>query len=215
MTYFSDATSKLGLPLPRSFYERPTLVVARALLGQHLVHRSVEGLCAGRVVEVEAYRGPNDKAAHSYANRRTKRTEAMYGPVGRAYIFRIYGTQVCFDVTTGPPGLPEVVLLRALEPTAGLPLMYARRHLPPTASSLRKLCSGPSRLCQAMGITMEHYAQDLTEGNLYFAAAEPVADDEISRGPRINISYAQEHQGLPWRFWIAGSEHLSAPAPKP
>lgn len=215
MTYFNDAApGTLANILPRGFYERPTLEVAQALLGQYLVHCTAEGVCAGRVVEVEAYRGPHDKAAHSYGDRRTKRTEAMYGSAGHAYIFRIYGTQVCFDVTTGPRGLPEVVLVRALEPFVGLPLMYARRHLDPTASAVHKLCSGPARLCQALGITMEHYARDLTGGGLYFASGQPVEDGDVSRGPRINITYAEEHQALPWRFWITGSPDISARPPK-
>src|SRR5207237_2866876 len=139
-----------GRPVPRAFYLQPTLRVARALRGKVLVHDSPAGTTAGRIVEVEAYRGPADRAAHSFGGRRTPRNDVMYGPPGRAYVYFIYGIHYCMNVVCRPPEVPEAVLLRALEPIAGETLMRRRRALPDAPAW--RLCRGPGALCQAMGI---------------------------------------------------------------
>jgi DNA-3-methyladenine glycosylase len=194
-------------PVPRAWFDRPTLELAAALLGTVLVHDTPEGLTAARIVEVEAYRGPHDQAAHSYGGRRTARTEAMFWPPGHAYIYRIYGMYCCFDVVSAPDGHPEAVLVRAVEPLHGLPLMARRRSVtlsrPPTRAELRALGAGPGRLAQALGITMAQYGLPLWEPPLYIAAApEPVPPEAVATGPRVNIGYAGEATAYPWRFWI-------------
>ncbi|MDI3316995.1 MAG: DNA-3-methyladenine glycosylase [Bacillota bacterium] len=119
-----------GPLLPQGFYDRPAVEVAPELLGAVLVHDGPEGCTCGRIVEVEAYAGPEDRAAHSWGGRRTARTEVMYGPPGRTYVFAIYGMHWCFNVVAGPGGKPEAILVRALEPLCGLELMRRRRSRP-------------------------------------------------------------------------------------
>jgi DNA-3-methyladenine glycosylase len=198
-------------PLPRSFYRRPTLVVARELLGAELVHETPEGTAAGMIVEVEAYLGPEDRAAHSYGGRRTARTEVMYGEAGHAYVFQTYGLHFCFNVVTVGPGVPQAVLVRALEPTRGLELMARRRGVPAERATL--LCSGPARLCQALGITRAQYGLDLTRPPLYICRGRsPVPEEAVARGPRIGVEYAGEWRDRPWRFWVRGNPHVSRPS---
>src|SRR5262249_5275311 len=144
--------------LPRSFYARPVLRVARDCVGKTLVRTSREGVTAGRIVEAEAYRGPEDLAAHSRAGRRTPRTEVMFGPAGYAYVCLIYGMHFHFNLVVGQAGEPHAVLVRAIEPIAGLPLMASRRGVD---SSKRALTNGPGKLCQALGITLADYGADL------------------------------------------------------
>jgi DNA-3-methyladenine glycosylase len=193
------------------FYQRETLTVAPQLLGKLLVHESPDGVTAGRVVEVEAYIGPGDRAAHSYNNRRSKRTEIQYGPGGYAYVFRIYGVYNCFNIVTQAPGRPEVVLVRALEPVAGLELMARRRKIADSGPGrLSRLTGGPGRLCQAMEITMEQYGSDLCSGRLYLLDdGISVPGQDILATPRINIDYAGEARDYLWRFLIRGNPCLS------
>ncbi len=157
----------------------------------------------GRIVEVEAYRGPRDPASHAY--RRTRRSEVMWGSPGTAYVYFSYGHHACMNVVTEPAGRAGAVLLRALEPVAGIAVMQARR----STRALRLLASGPGRLTQAMGITLAHNRADLVTGPLYIAQAErrPRA---IAATPRIGISVATQFR---WRFVERGSAFLSRPVP--
>src|SRR6185295_6674231 len=169
-------------PLPRAFYLQPTLRVARALLGKILVHDAPEGRTAGRIVEVEAYRGPRDRAAHSFGGRRTARNEVMYGPPGHAYVYFIYGMHYCVNVVCQPRDVPEAVLVRALEPLDGEPLMRLRRGLPDAPAW--RLCRGPGALCQALGIARAQNGADLVRGNLRMMDGPTVPARDVTRTSR-------------------------------
>ena len=186
-------------PLSRRFYLAPTLRVARALLGKLLVHDTPAGRAAGRIVEVEAYRGPADRAAHSRGGHRSPRNEVMYGPPGRAYVYFVYGMHHCVNVVTQPAGVPEAVLLRALEPVSGEALMRRRRGLGEEAP-LWRLCRGPGALCRALGITRAENGADLIRSRLRILDAPPVRTREVVRTARIGVAYAGAHAGRPWRF---------------
>jgi DNA-3-methyladenine glycosylase len=196
-----------GRALPRGFYLQPTLRVARALLGKVLVHETAEGVTAGRIVEVEAYRGPADRAAHSSGGHRSPRNEVMYGPAGHAYVYFIYGVHHCVNVVCQPPDVPEAVLLRALEPLEGEALMRRRRQLP--EGPAWRLCRGPGALCQAMAIARPENGMDLVRGPLRILDAPPVAPAEVARTPRIGVDYAGADAARPWRFLVRESRAVS------
>ncbi|TMB41141.1 MAG: DNA-3-methyladenine glycosylase [Deltaproteobacteria bacterium] len=195
--------------LPRRLYLQPTLRVARALLGKTLVHDGPEGRTAGRIVEVEAYRGPADRAAHSSGGRRTPRNEVMYGPPGYAYVYFIYGMYFCMNVVCQPAGVPEAVLLRALEPLEGVELMRRRREL--AEGPEWRLCRGPGALCRALGIGRAENGADLVRGPLRIVDAPPVPAARVARTARIGVAYAGADAARPWRFLVRGSPAVSGP----
>ena len=178
---------------------------APLLLGKLLCHETREGLAAGIIVEAEAYCGPEDDAAHSFGGRRTARTEAMFGPPGRAYVFSLYGMHCCFNVVTGPEGCPQAVLIRALEPVEGLALMASRRG---TADPLQ-LCSGPGKLCQALAIGKDQYGLDLFGSELFLAEYRDFSPEEILVSPRVNVDYALGYRDRLWRFFVKDSPFVS------
>lgn len=192
--------------LDRGFYERPVLQVARDCIGKVLVHDTPDGLVAGRIVEAEAYRGPEDRAAHSFGGRRTARTEVMFGPPGHSYVFLIYGMHHNFNLVTGREGQPHAVLIRGVEPLQGLELMAKRRHV---AADRIELTNGPGKLCKALGIGAEHYGLDLCQGPLFLADAPRV---KVARSPRIGIDYAGNWAHKPWRFFQRGNRYVSRPS---
>lgn len=192
-------------PLPRSFYARDVLDVAPECIGKLLVRAAPEGLVAGRIVECEAYRGPEDRAAHSHDGRRTARTEAMFGPPGHIYVFRLYGTSWAINLVTGREGEPQAVLLRALEPVLGVELMSARRGVAP---GRREISNGPGKLCHALGIDGAAYGQDLTAGPIFLAEG---TIPDVGSSPRINIDYAGEWIDRPWRYYERGCRYVSVP----
>ena len=189
-----------------AFFSGSAAEAAPLLLGKLLCHRTPEGLAAGMIVEAEAYCGPADDAAHSFGGRRTARTEAMYGPAGQAYVFRLYGMHRCFNVVTASAGEPQAVLIRALEPVEGLALMAQRRG----TAEKRLLCSGPGRLCQAMGIGMEHYGQDLFSGSLRLEEYRTFPPEAIGVSPRVNVDYAETYRDRLWRFFLRESPYVSS-----
>lgn len=200
---------------PLSLYEGDTLDVAKRLLGHKLVH-VVDGVKrSGIIIEVEAYKGPDDKAAHSYGGRRTERTEIMYESPGHAYIYLIYGMYHCFNVITAPKGIPQGVLIRALEPVDGIEEMKQARYgkTTITKSQFKNLTNGPGKLCKAMGITLKQKGILLTDDELYMEQISPEQHlshtYNIIAGPRINIDYAEEAVHYPWRFYFQGHPFVS------
>ncbi len=197
-----------GVKLKRDFYTgADALTLARALLGKRLVVPDADGArVSGRIVETEAYLGAEDKAAHSYRNRRTARTETMFAVGGTAYVFFVYGMHHQFNVVAGVEGLPHAVLVRALEPEEGLELMRARR---PSRSD-RELTSGPGKLCRALGIDRTFDGADLLGQRVWIEGAGAVVKpSEIAAGPRVGIAYAEEYALKPWRFWLKDNVYVS------
>jgi DNA-3-methyladenine glycosylase len=185
--------------LPQSFYERDTVAVARDLLGCLLINRDKDGAAAGRIVEVEAYLR-DDPAAHSYRGM-TERNRAMFGPAGHAYVYRIYGLHTCVNAVTGAEGRGEAVLIRALEPVAGIDLMQARRG----RDDLISLANGPGKLTEALGITTDLDGTSLSCGPLRIYP--PTARrEEIVQTTRVGITKAAD---LPLRFCLKGNPYLS------
>ena len=193
--------------LPREFYLRPdVLKVSRELLGKLLVVRGPGGeRVSGKIVEVEAYRGPEDRASHAYGGRRTKRTETMYRAGGVAYVYFVYGMYYQFNVVSGLADVPHAILVRALEPVEGIDIMRVRRHAHPD----HNLTNGPGKLCIAMGIDRKLDGADLLGDHVWLEEFERVSPRRIARGPRIGIDYAEEWIDKPWRFWIRDNSYVS------
>jgi DNA-3-methyladenine glycosylase len=180
--------------LARSFYDRETIIVAKELLGKLLIHQSRGVKRVGKIVEVEAYLGPHDLAAHS-AKGRTKRTEVMFGPPGHAYVYLIYGIYHCMNVVTERAGHASAVLLRALEPV----------------KNIEGRTQGPGLLCRAMEIDRRLNAQDLQSDNFFIAAPEATESFAIVKRPRIGVDYAKHWAKRHLRFYIKGNSFVSRP----
>jgi DNA-3-methyladenine glycosylase len=210
--------------LPRRFYARPVLDVARDLLGRELVWRGPEGILGGVIVEVEAYAGERDPASHA-ARGETARNRVMFGPPGHAYVYFTYGMHHCMNVVTGRPGVANAVLIRALRPSIGLAHWRARR--PDLALAVAG--QGPGRVARALGLTRGHDGLDLTRSSLVVRSGprggggrrSGVEGDDLAarirQGPRVGIRVGRS---LPWRFWIADEPAVSrargsAPGPWP
>ena len=182
-------------PLPRAFYERDTVVVARALLGQRLVRVLHGQRLSGLICETEAYGGADDPASHAY--RRTPRSVIMFGPPGIAYIYFIYGMYHCLNAVTACDGHPGAVLIRGILPDEGIATL--REHRSGTAD--KHLTDGPGKLCQALGITLVLNGVDLTDNfELFITTGKPVAMREIIATPRVGVRGDEETRTRPWRF---------------
>lgn len=191
--------------LARAYYLEESLQLAPKLLGKILVHELPEGTVKARIVETEAYMGEIDKAAHTYGGRRTPRTAVQFQAGGLAYVYLIYGMYSCMNIVAAPPERPHCVLLRALEPLEGIEIMQRRRKVQlPT-----QLCSGPGKLCDAMGIDRSCNGLDLSQSKLYLQDAPLHDGEEIEADVRINIGYAEEARDFPWRFFIKENPHVS------
>jgi DNA-3-methyladenine glycosylase len=193
------------MKIMREFYQRNAIDVARDLLGLILVHETTEGITKGKIVEVEAYMGTQDQAAHSYKNIKSPRTLIQYGEGGFAYIYLIYGMHYCMNIVCNTVNHPEVVLIRALEPIDGIDIMKLRRN----TDKVTNLCNGPGKLCMAMGIDKGNYGMDLCGNQLYLEQPEKKEDTEITASKRINIDYAGEAKDYLWRFTFKGNSFIS------
>lgn len=201
-------TTSLILKLPHPFYTRPNVVqVAQDLLGKFLF-TNIEGvLTGGMIVETEAYAGENDRACHAHMNRRTQRTEIMYHEGGVAYVYLVYGIYHLFNIITNTTGKADAVLIRAIEPTEGIPEMLLRRNMPAPKFNLT---AGPGVLSQALGIDRKLYGADLTGDVVWLEDRGMVVPaEQIAIGPRVGIDYAGDDALLPWRFWIKESKWVS------
>ncbi|HWM54769.1 MAG TPA: DNA-3-methyladenine glycosylase [Solirubrobacterales bacterium] len=195
----SAATAeRLGIP----FFERSVHVVARELVGCRLFHDG----CGGTIVETESYER-DDPACHAYVGL-TRRTEVLFGPPGRAYVYLSYGIHGLLNAVAEPEGVAAAVLIRALQPTAGLEAMHERRGERPDTD----LCSGPGKLTEALGIGLDANSADLTQDPFLLLPRPDGWDAEIVAGPRVGITKAVER---PWRFCLAGSPFVSRPRPLP
>jgi DNA-3-methyladenine glycosylase len=192
-------------PLPASFFNRPVEEVARDLLGRVLVSRLDGVVTVGRIVETEAYLGGTDPASHAWNWRRTPSNEALYAAPGTWYVYRSYGIHWCANIVTAPAGEGAAVLLRALEPVAGLAHMRRRRG--PVTD--RALCGGPGRLCQALGVSRASDGRAVERrARLWIAAGAPLDQSRVAASPRIGITRAVE---LPLRYVEAGTRWASRP----
>lgn len=192
------------------FFQNTDVVsISRDLLGKFLVTNFDDQLTAGRIVETEAYRGPDDKACHAHLNRFTNRTKVMFKAGGVAYIYLCYGIHHLFNVVTAQKGMPHAVLIRAIEPTDGIELMQHRRKM----NNLKpQLTAGPGVMSKALGISKSYTGISLThpDSPIWIEDRQlPVDPENICSGPRIGIDYAEECKDWPWRFWIKNNKWVS------
>jgi DNA-3-methyladenine glycosylase len=195
--------SRLGAPLPVRFYDRPTELVARELLGATLECTTAEGVTRGRIVETEAYTGPDDPACHAAAGL-TRRTQHLFGPPGVAYVYLIYGMYWCVNAVTRERGHGSAVLIRAVSPMDGIDLMRVRR---PRVRRDRDLTNGPGKLCLAMGIVGAMSGTPLASGPIVIRSGAEIPDGDVVVTPRIGITKAAD---WPLRFLIRDDPYVSA-----
>ena len=193
--------------LALDFYKRDdTLKIARELLGKTLVVPDKNGdRVSGKIVETEAYLGPEDKAAHSHNNRRTKRTEIMFHEGGVAYVFFVYGMYFQFNVVVGKQDVPHAILIRAVEPIDGIEIMRKRRGKMPD----KNLTSGPGKLSIALEIDKSFNAENLSGDRVWIEEGGRLSNSKIETGKRIGIDYAEEFANEPWRFYLKGNHFVS------
>jgi DNA-3-methyladenine glycosylase len=193
--------NSLQMKLSRNFYQRPDVVeVARDLLGK-VLYTDIDGhLCGGMIVETEAYAGTTDRASHAWNGRYTARTQTMYAAGGISYVYFCYGMHHLFNVVTNQAQVPHAVLVRAIEPTVGLPAMLQRRGMPRPEP---RLTNGPGSVCRALGISRQHNALPLV-GKIIWIADEGVhiAPGQVLASPRVGVAYAGEHADWPYRFRV-------------
>jgi DNA-3-methyladenine glycosylase len=196
-------------PLPVEFYRDSDVCgISRSLLGKRLCSRlNSSPVTSGIIVETEAYAGPEDRASHAYGNRRTNRTEVMFRSGGVAYVYLCYGIHALFNVVTNVRGIPHAVLVRAIEPTDGIPTMLRRRKCNELA---RSLTAGPGALCEALGIKPRHSGTRLTGKQIWIEdTGLSIPDKQIISSPRVGVDYAGHHAHRPWRFRIRDSAWTS------
>ncbi|MEP7158793.1 MAG: DNA-3-methyladenine glycosylase [Chloroflexota bacterium] len=207
--YAAPADAPVAAPLARDFFNRPTEDVARELLGVRLLRTTADGVCGGPIVETEAYGGPEDLASHARAGR-TRRTTPMFGEVGHAYVYLVYGMHECLNVVAYSGREAGAVLIRAISVDVGVEQARRRRGRPTDPDW--KLCSGPARLCHGLAVDRSLDGHDLTLGEGLWLAEAPSGESgsEVAVGRRIGVDYAGPgHVERPWRFWLAGHPAVS------
>jgi DNA-3-methyladenine glycosylase len=200
------------MKLNREFYARDTMVLAKDLLGKIIIHNTGSTILKGKIVETEAYLGVIDKAAHTYGGKKTKRVMTMYGLPGTSYVYLIYGMYYCFNIVAKEEGIPEAVLIRAIEPIEGIEEMAINRFGKPykELSNYQKknLSNGPGKMCIALNIDKSHNGEDLCGNRIYLESGEEEGF-EIVETTRIGIDYAEEAKDWPCRFYIKGNPQVS------
>jgi DNA-3-methyladenine glycosylase len=204
MSVQAASQNNMNPKLPEAFFAHTdVLAISRALLGKILVTNFAGEITAGMIVETEAYMAPEDKASHAYQNRRTKRTETMFGVGGVAYVYLCYGMHHLFNIVTGPKDVAHAVLIRAIQPISGIETMLKRRGF---KNIKRQLTAGPGVLSKALGITIEHDGHSLISQDIWVEDHGVLAPEQhIVAGPRVGVAYAAEHAALPWRFRLKDS----------
>lgn len=200
----------LRLKLPLSYYSnQDVLFLAQDLLGK-VLFTEIEGeITAGIIVETEAYFGVKDKASHAYGGRRTDRTETLYNQGGVSYVYLCYGIHHLFNIVTSVEDDPHAVLVRAVEPLIGKEIMEFRRNMPVSKAAIS---SGPGSAAKALGIDRSLNKKDLAGNEIWIEDhGIQYASDDIVKGPRIGVAYAQEDALLPWRFFVKGNKYVSKP----
>ena len=190
--------------LNRKFFNRKTEIVAEGLLGKYLIRETVNGKMVGKIIGVEAYLGPNDKASHSYNYKKTERTKIMYGKPGTLYVYFIYGMYFCLNVITESEEMPCAILIRKLYPIDGIELMFENRKVQ-LEKNFKNLIDGPGKLCMAFNITKEEFngKDSCSIGSiLYFTHGEKIDQKKIIKSKRIGIDYAEEDKDLLLRYTL-------------
>lgn len=190
-------------PVSTSFFEAPVLELARNLVGRYIIHEHEEGLLVARIVETEAYHGPEDRAAHSFSNRPTKRTEVMFGEPGLVYTYQMH-THTLMNIVAGPIGTPHAVLLRAAEPVEGKEIMQEKRG---SHMKMKDWTNGPGKLSKALDVTMKYYGHHWAKEPLYIADGTEVG--QVMAGPRVGIGNSGEAVHFPWRFYEKDNPFVS------
>lgn len=192
--------------LPRSFYLRPTLTVAKNLLGKYFVRTLGKQTLVGKIVEVEAYLGKKDPASHTYRGK-TKRNEVMFKKGGHLYVYFTYGMHFCANVVTEQEGIGHAVLLRAIEPVEGIDLMRKNRRFATDKPEIN-LTNGPAKLCEAFGIARNENGTDLLGVKIFITPGKSILKKQIIQSTRIGIKKGIEKR---WRFYIKGNQFVSRP----
>ncbi|MBI5913373.1 DNA-3-methyladenine glycosylase [Candidatus Azambacteria bacterium] len=191
--------------LATAFFQRPTLTVARGLLGKYLVVEHGRETLSGKIVETEAYRGEDDLACHT-SKGRTKRTETLYKKAGTIYVYLVYGMYYCLNIVTEKKDFPSAVLIRAVEPRGGIARMEKNRKI----TALHNLASGPGKVCEAFGITKRMNGVVIPSPHIWVEdRGEAVKEEDIVKAPRVGVAYAGACARYPWRFYIKSNEFIS------
>ena len=196
--------------LPQRFFQREdVLQIAIELLGKDLYTNIGGQLCGGKIVETEAYRGPDDRGSHAYNGRRTPRNEMMYQEGGLVYMYICYGIHDMLNIVSGKKGMSHAILIRALEPHTGIDIMRERRKI---FNKDQRLCQGPGALARAMGLNKAHNGIDLQDDVVWITdTGKKYSADEILASPRIGMNFEGPYKLIPWRFYLKGNPYVSRP----